>query len=682
MISLLGSLARYSSRHTPYSVVACLLALSGFGVAFAADPADDPTLRAAARVWDGRRGPRREVLDVVCLVPDVATFFEAIESWDEHVYFPILIDDVETNLKFARAFRPSRIVRYPRSEAKVEGARSWERTVQAVVRAWRSGEGDGPAGNVRPPADLGPTPPGVVVSHAEAPMLAGAAALAAGRFQPLIRIDSERHFLDVLSESEAGAFDERLRAATSQVFQNFERLGDDCDFVTVAGDFPYRYRSALGDEALDDRLARDSKASARWGYCGRLTGDAKLSVYRAMCSLFLQPDSALLFNAYPTSEPQWREFDQGNAAHLLNTMIPVLSRVGARADRAGWHKSFRLGNSHGLLLINTHGGPTEFFLANGPGLAGDIPPSVPSVAYLVHSFSASNPNEAETLAARWLAQGAFIFYGSMNEPYLTAFRTPTTVARLMAERIPLAAAFRQGAGEPFARPWRLVYFGDPLYTLEPDAARRPRGSRAADPTIEWPRYADPGLVPEDAHALTKFGILLKRRLLATRTRTGAGNFNWRAALRSIDRDAIPSAWRPSFDVLASDILLGEGRFAEERERLEAIPPQERSEQSSRSLEWCWTVEFERESNRGDFDSAAKKWLSAARSSPSRRFFEPFTTRLGSTAEKSHRLGVWLETLKRAEGSSLDPSTATVVANERVRVAKMVGSPGVERKRVP
>ena len=37
------------------------------------------------------------------------------------------------------------------------------------------------------PRRLGPTPPGVVVSAPDSPMLAGAVALAAGRFQPLIR---------------------------------------------------------------------------------------------------------------------------------------------------------------------------------------------------------------------------------------------------------------------------------------------------------------------------------------------------------------------------------------------------------------------------------------------------------------------------------------------------------------
>ena len=68
--------------------------------------------------------------------------------------------------------------------------------------------------------------------------------------------------------------------------------------------------------------------------------------------------------------------------------------------------------------------------------------------------------------------------------------------------VPLAAALRQGESEPFGRPWRLIYLGDPLYRL-PRRSRPGRGfahGRGArgnperlDPTT-WrglaPAYAD------------------------------------------------------------------------------------------------------------------------------------------------------------------------------------------------
>ena len=59
-----------------------------------------------------------------------------------------------------------------------------------------------PRGRRGPPA-LGPTPPGVVLSAPDSPMLAGAVALAAGRFQPLVRWDVAKRFADILSADEA-----------------------------------------------------------------------------------------------------------------------------------------------------------------------------------------------------------------------------------------------------------------------------------------------------------------------------------------------------------------------------------------------------------------------------------------------------------------------------------------------
>ena len=49
------------------------------------------SLRLAADSWKGSTGPRRQVVDQVCLVPDVASFLEAIALWDEQSFFPIQI---------------------------------------------------------------------------------------------------------------------------------------------------------------------------------------------------------------------------------------------------------------------------------------------------------------------------------------------------------------------------------------------------------------------------------------------------------------------------------------------------------------------------------------------------------------------------------------------------------------
>src|SRR5829696_420935 len=93
-------------------------------------------LRRASAEWRRRAGPERAVIDQVCLVPDLPTFLEAIATWDERHYFPILIDDIELSVKFLRAFRPARIVRYPRKSAAIPADQVWTRAVAAVGRAW------------------------------------------------------------------------------------------------------------------------------------------------------------------------------------------------------------------------------------------------------------------------------------------------------------------------------------------------------------------------------------------------------------------------------------------------------------------------------------------------------------------------------------------------------------------
>ena len=84
---------------------------------------------------------------------------------------------------------------------------------------------------------------------------------------------------------------------------------------------------------------------------------------------------------------------------------------------------------------------------------------------MIHSFSAANLSDPETIAARWLANGAYAFFGAVNEPFVHAFRPPGLVTELIAADVPLVAALRQNEREPFGFPWRLIYLGDPLYRV-------------------------------------------------------------------------------------------------------------------------------------------------------------------------------------------------------------------------
>ena len=146
---------------------------------------------------------------------------------------------------------------------------------------------------------------------------------------------------------------------------------------------------------------------------------------------------------------------------------PVEHVEGPQSDLKHWHAMFAPLNPFGLLLVNTTGGPEMFSIAGGPGRPGDVPRGVFTAVSMIHSFSAANPSDPQTLAGRWLANGAYVYFGSVQEPFLPAFRTPGLVAELIAADMPLVAALRQGEGEPGGFPWRLVYLGDPLYRAGP-----------------------------------------------------------------------------------------------------------------------------------------------------------------------------------------------------------------------
>ncbi len=83
--------------------------IAGF-VSSILDPRMGVLLRAADQ-WRQSAGPERTVIDQVYLVPDLASFLDLIATWDEHSFFPILIDDPAWTLPFLRAFRPARVVR-------------------------------------------------------------------------------------------------------------------------------------------------------------------------------------------------------------------------------------------------------------------------------------------------------------------------------------------------------------------------------------------------------------------------------------------------------------------------------------------------------------------------------------------------------------------------------------------
>ena len=121
-------------------------------------------------------------------------------------------------------------------------------------------------------------------------------------------------------------------------------------------------------------------------------GDPTESTYRAMCSLFLQPDSAAMFNGYEESTEPWASYSMRIASSRLSTLLPTTHLSGqALGSVEGWHETFDPWNKFGLVLINSHGMPTVFHMRGDPATTADIPRTVPTAILMIHSFSAADP---------------------------------------------------------------------------------------------------------------------------------------------------------------------------------------------------------------------------------------------------------------------------------------------------
>ena len=157
------------------------------------------------------------------------------------------------------------------------------------------------------------------------------------------------------------------------------------------------------------------------------------------------------------------------AARTLGRLWPEgrgpIHRAGADANLSAWHDVFDPVNRFGWIMVNSSGAPRRFSIPGGPGRPADLPRGRPTAVSTIHSFSAADPTDPSTIAGRWLENGAFIYFGAMNEPFLHSFRPPRLIAELIAAELPLSAVLRQGDHELYGRPWRLVYLGDPLYRL-------------------------------------------------------------------------------------------------------------------------------------------------------------------------------------------------------------------------
>ncbi|RKY25001.1 MAG: hypothetical protein DRP79_07085 [Planctomycetota bacterium] len=438
--------------------------------------------------WKKRLARRREVPDVLYIVPDTATLLYYVSLWDEKTYFPVLVNsgserDKRLMEKFAAAFKPSRIIMTPsRKGIKADEATA----LKAVLTSWNADDLDSGVEATRKAIKkelrrLNIAPMGIVFTETnDDGFLAGGVALAAGRFELLDFLQAPGGISKNINDTEVKKLREELVGKIKAWGYDYRRVFDDIDFVTIAFDMPLKYKAHFHLYCVDDFITRRDD-EIRYAYPGRLMEGVTRANYMAMCSLFLQPKKALFFNAYKASGGGFAAYRTDGAARAMKKIMPTADIEGKDANLKKWRELTGRVNTFGYLHVNSAGGKDIWWVGGAKGRVNDIPSeSVACVIHMTHSYSAAEPWNPATIAGRWLRAGAYIYYGSTYEPFLQAFRTPTRIAVAIGEREPLSMAYRSGFGEQFWTPWRLCYFGDPMYLL---GGKQPPRAKAEDVEI-------------------------------------------------------------------------------------------------------------------------------------------------------------------------------------------------------
>ncbi|MCK4871864.1 MAG: hypothetical protein KAS72_03970 [Phycisphaerales bacterium] len=462
-------------RFSAAILVACCAVAAG-------DPPDPPAETAPSIQPERALGLRVRHLDtawpttdLVVLVPDEASYIAAIAAWSPAARWPVLIENDAGRAdiaRFVRAFRPERVVRLASvGSLPAPGEALRAAIVAAACEAWDVPDVESLADSW---ADRRFAPPGVIITSDAHPAWAAALALAAGRGQPIIWSDlPQRSVNTAIAPEHLDRLRTDLQAGLESLDYPWRSLGDAIDAVTICLNVPGRVpipeqKAAL---ALTDVVGRHDDSS-RFAYTGWIFADSPArAAYQAMCALFLQPSSAMLFDGYTDGEP-WAHYTVNPAAELLTKVGFDTQIIAApNGDLSAWRRRTSGGLKASFIHINTMGNAPYFDLARSTkGWARDIPPlHVPAAVHIIHSWSAHSPGDPNTIAGRWLEHGAYCYVGSVHEPYLGAFVTPTElVGRLLAGE-PWGAAPRHIG----AKPWKINIIGDPLHVFAPRLDRLP-----------------------------------------------------------------------------------------------------------------------------------------------------------------------------------------------------------------
>lgn len=510
---------------------------------------------------------RLPVVETVVLVPDEATFLAEIARWSPRGRWPVLFEDDRYAPLFVKRFAPRRVFRresvgvLPADPGAIE-AKATESVIRAVG-------GDPARQSLRQVFEAsGFVPPGVVLTDFSDPAWPAAVALAAGRWQALETLagdfGSPAQPLDAagLSRLEAA-----VQAALDRTGYAWRGGRDAIDAITICrtlavkakGELPAGRRVEIPVDGLDsnldlatsDFLGRDESGD-RVAIVGQIFGSRARSTYAAMGSLFLPRERIELFNTYGR-EGDWGVYAVAELEPILEGIgFEVESAEGEAAGPAGW-LALGAGTPPDVLVLNSSGEPDRMSLAGGASAqASEIPRlRAPLALHMIHSFSLARPDDPGTLGGAWLDAGVYAYVGAVSEPFLASFIPPRFLLERMVNRTPFLASARQYEG-PFARPWRVMAYGDPLMLVLPPAAQRlpripPPGSELVPGEVlresvkEPMRAAAAGDVAAAGEAMRELRLLgepaiAARLWAAVRTKPGAATLAPEALVVLFEQD--------------------------------------------------------------------------------------------------------------------------------------------------
>ncbi len=402
-------------------------------------------------------------VDRVVLVPDEATFLAAIGEWSLEGRWPILIEDDRYAPMFVRRFQPAETIRLPAVKTPLpEGNQLRQAMQQAVAKAWNVRDSEFLKGKWQ---ELGWEPPGVAIASASDPAWPAAVALAADRGQPLVFLEGDfGKPNDTLAPEDWW----NLKAEVERVVENtgypYSNLGDAIDTITIVRQMAVKYQSPRRSNeqlSVTDGLARQENGD-RWAVVGWIFGSPARAVYQAMCSIFLDPKTAMLYDGYAKSGT-WQKYEMNSAARQLRQFginVQLVQRPEAGLEK--WRSLAAREWEFDLIFVNSSGSPETFNVAGGDALVPDIPTlKFPAAMHVIHSWSATTPDNPDTVGGRWLANGAYLYVGSVHEPYLRAFVPPQLIVSRLLNSTPFLIAARHLE----LAPWKITTIGDPLMVI-------------------------------------------------------------------------------------------------------------------------------------------------------------------------------------------------------------------------